>query len=93
MTWLIHLTNEILSIVSDWCLDTPNLGLVVFYTLIVKGSIHKIKRTCEIEKDENIDTFDKSNPFNRVRLVSGYSQPWIGFILKDCPMDNVYSTP
>ena len=49
-------------------------------------------RTSEIEKDDNIDPFDKSNPFNRVQLVSGCSQPWIGFILKDCPMDNVHFT-
>ena len=48
--------------------------------------------TSEIEKDDSIDPFDKSNPFNRVRLVSGYYQPWIGFTLKDCPMDNVHST-
>jgi hypothetical protein len=51
-------------------------------------SVYKIERTCEIEKDDSIDPFDKSNPFNRVQLVSGYYQPWIGFTLKDCPMDN-----
>ena len=40
MILLIHLTNRIHSIVSDLCLDTPNLGLVVFYTLIIKGAKH-----------------------------------------------------
>ena len=37
--------------------------------------------TCEIEKDDMDDPFDKSDHFNRVWLVSGYSQPWIGCIL------------
>ena len=62
------------------------------YTTALGIFIYGTDVTCEIEKDDIIDPFDKSNPFNRVQLVSGYSQPWIGFILKDCPMDNVYST-
>ena len=61
--------------------------LIYRYTcwLLKALSFHKDDRTCEIEKDYIIDPFNKSNSFNRVRLVSGYSQPWIVFILMDCP--------
>ena len=67
--------------------------LIYRYTcwLLKALSFHKDDRTCEIEKDYIIDPFDISNPLNCVGLVSGYSQPWIGFILKNCPMDNVCS--
>ena len=40
MILLIHLTIRIHLIVSYLCLDTPNLGLVVIYTLIIKGAKH-----------------------------------------------------
>ena len=66
--------------------------LLIYYLLAYRHIRCPEVFTCEIEKDDNIDPFDKSNPFHRVQLVSGYSQPWIGFILKDCPMDNVHST-
>ena len=85
MILLIHLTNQIPSIVSDLCLDTPNLGLVLSQWIVhstrrlVKAlSVHKVERTYEIEKYDIIDPFDNSNPFNRVLSVSRYTQPWIG---------------
>ena len=79
-----------LCLIGVWILPTLDWLYSTCWSLKAL-SLHKIERTCEFEKDDNIDPFDKSNPFNRFQLVSGYSQPWIGFILKDCPMDNVYS--
>ena len=85
--WLLkalsfHKDDRTCEIEKDYIIDPFN-----------NSNAQKVEHTREIEKDDIIDPFNKSNPFNRVRLVSGYSQPWIGFILKDCPMDNVHSTP
>ena len=79
-----------LCLIGVWILPTLD-WLYSTYRSLKALSLHKFERTCEFEKDDNIDPFDKSNPFNRFQLVSGYSQPWIGFILKKCQMDNVYS--